>query len=105
MGATQLCSVDGSTLFNYQDAISERWTEHINSVLNHTSAVSDDAIKGLPEIECNVQLDEFPTGMETKKTIRHLTFDKAPGANAISTENYYAGGLLTAWKLTELFQC
>ena len=31
-------------------------------------------------------LTEFPTVMETKET-------KAPGANAISTEIYYAGGL------------
>ena len=86
-----VCSADGSTLFTDKDAVLERWTEHINSVLNRTSAVSDDAIKRLPEIECNDLLDEFPTVMETKKTIRHLSSDKAPGANAISTEIYYAG--------------
>ena len=51
-------SADGSTLFTDQDAVLERWTEHINSVLNRTSVVSDDAIKRLPEIECNVLLDE-----------------------------------------------
>ena len=94
-------STDGSTLFTDQDAMLERWTEHTNSVLNRTSAVSDDAIKILPEIECNVY--EFPTVMENKKN-DHLSFDKAPGANAISTETYYAGGLPMAWKLTELFQ-
>ena len=51
-------SADGSTLFTDQDAVLERWTEHINSVLDRTSVISDDAIKSLPEIECNVLLDE-----------------------------------------------
>ena len=60
-----MCSADGSTLFTDQDAILERWTEHTNSVLNRILAVSDDAIKRLPEIECNVYI--FPTVMENKK--------------------------------------
>ena len=60
-----MCSADGSTLFTDQDAILERWTEHTNSVLNRISAISDDAIKRLPEIECNVYI--FPTVMENKK--------------------------------------
>ena len=93
-----MCSAIGSTLFTDQDAILERWTEYTNSVLNRISAVSDDAIKRLPEIY-------FRPSWKIKKMIRHVSFDKAPGANAISTEVYYAGGLPMAWKLTEVFQC
>ena len=68
-GATPLLSADGSTLLTDKDAILKRWAEHFNSVLNHPSSVIDSAINRLPQIECNVLLDEFPTVTETKKAI------------------------------------
>ena len=95
---------DGSTLLTDKDAILERWAEHFNSVLNRPSSVNDNAINRLPQIECNVLRDEFPTVTETRKAIQHLSADKAPGANAIPAEVYKAGGLPMAEKLTELFQ-
>ena len=104
-GATPLPSANGSTLLTDNDAILERWAEHFSSVLNQPSSVNDNAINSLPQIECNVLLGEFPTVTETRKEIQHLSFCKAPGANAIPAEIYKAGGLPMAEKLTELIQC
>ena len=103
-GATPLLSADGSTLLTDKDTILKRWAEHFNSVLNRPSSVNDNAINRLPQIECNVLLDEFPTVTETRKAIQHLSSGKAPGTDAIPAEVYKAGGLLMAEKLTELFQ-
>ena len=83
----------------------KRWAEHFNSVLNRPSSVNDNAINRLPQIECNVLLDEFPTVTETRKAIQHLSSGKAPGTDAIPAEVYKAGGLPMAEQLTELFQC
>ena len=45
----------------------------------------------LPQIECNVLLDEFPTVMETRKAVQQLSSGKAPGADAINAEVYVFG--------------
>ena len=45
----------------------------------------------LPQIECNVLLDEFPTVMETRKAVQQLSSGKAPGADAINAEVYAFG--------------
>ena len=74
-------------------------------MLNRPSSVNDNAINTLPQTECNVLLDEFPTVTETRKAIQHLSSGKAPGTDAIPAEVYKAGGLPMAGKLTELFQC
>ena len=58
-GATTLLSADGNTLLTDKEAILERWAEHFNSVLNRPSSINEDAIDRLPQIECNVLLDEF----------------------------------------------
>ena len=104
-GTTPLLSADGSTLLTDKDAILKRWAEHFNSVLNRPSSVNDNAINRLPQIECNVLLDEFPTVTETRKAIQHLSSGKASGTDAIPAEVYKAGELPMAEKLTELFQC
>ena len=64
-----------------------------------------DAINRLPQIECNVLLDEFPTVTETRKAIQHLSSGKAPRTDAIPAEVYKTGGLPMAEKLTEFFKC
>ena len=104
-GATPLLSADGSTLLTDKAAILKRWAEHFNSVLNCPSFVNDKAINRLPQIECNVLLDEFPTVTETRKAIQHLSSGKAQGTDANPVEVYKAGGLPMAETLTELFQC
>ena len=104
-GATPLLSTDGSTLLTDKDAILKRWAEHFNSVLNRPSSVNDNTINRLPQIDCHVLLDEFPTVTETRKAIQHLYSGKAPGTDAISAEVYKTGGLPMAEKQTELFQC
>ena len=66
-GATPLLSADGSTLLTDKDAILERWTEHFNSVLNRPSSVNDNTINRLPQIECNVLLDEYQLSLKQGK--------------------------------------
>ena len=65
-GATTLLSADGSNLLTDKEAILERWAEHFDSVPNQPSNISEDAIDKLPQIECNVLLDEFPSVLETR---------------------------------------
>ena len=103
--ATPLLRADGSTLLTDNDAILKRRAEHFNSVLNRPSSVNDNAINRLPQIECNVLLDELTTVTETRKAIQHLSSGKAPGTDAIPAEVYKAGGLPMEVKLTGLFQC
>ena len=55
-----------------KEAILKRWLEHFNSVLNRPSNINEDAIDRLPQIQCNVLLDEFPTVMETRKAVQQL---------------------------------
>ena len=65
----------------------------------------------LPQIECNVLLDEFPTVMETRKAVQQLSSGKALGVDAINAEVYAFGvcggvGVLPMpEKITELFHC
>ena len=99
-----MLNVDGSTLLTDKEAILKRWAEHFNSVLNRPSNINEDAIDILPQIECNVLLDEFPTVMGTRKSFQQLSSGKAPGADAIPAEVYKAGGHMTK-KLTYLFHC
>ena len=90
-GATTLLSANGNTLLTDKEAILKRWAEHSNSVLNRPSSINEDAIGRLPQIECNVLLDEFPTVMETRKAVQQLSSGKAPGADAIPADVYEAG--------------
>ena len=90
-GTTPLLSADGTSLLTDKEAMLERWAEHFNSVLNRPSSINDDAINRLPQVECNLMLDEFPTVSETVKAIKLLSSSKAPGSGAIPAEIYKAG--------------
>ena len=101
-------SADGNTLLTDKEAILGRWAEHFNNVHNRPSSIEEDAIDKLPQVECNVLFDEFPTFMETRKAVQQLSSDKDPGADTIPAEVYKAGrgrGLPMAEKLTELVHC
>ena len=90
-GATTLLSADESTLLTDKEAILKRWAEHFKSVLDRPSSINEDAIDKLPQIECNVLLDEFQTvmeTMETRKAVQQLSSGKAPVADAIPAEVY-----------------
>ena len=80
----------------------KRWAEHFDGVLNRPSSINDDAINRLPQVECNLLLDEFPTISETVEAIKLLSSGKAPGSDAIPAEIYKARGTPVAKKMTEL---
>ena len=102
-GTTPLLSADGTSLLTDTEAILKRWAEHFDGVLNRPSSINDEAIKRLPQVECNPLLDELPTVSETVKAIQLLSSGKAPGSDAIPAEIYKAGSPPVAEKLTELF--
>ena len=82
----------------------KRWAEHFDSVLNRPSTINDDAINKLPQVECNLLLDEFPSVSETVKAIKLLSSGKSPGSDSIPAEVYKAKrGTPVAKKMTELF--
>ena len=81
----------------------KRWAEHFDNVLNRPSSINDDAINRLPQVECILLLDEFPTVSDTVKVIKLLSSGKAPGSDAIPAEIYKAGGTPVATKMKELF--
>ena len=102
-GTTPLLSAEGSSLLTDKEAILKRWVEHFDSLLNRPSSISDDAINKLPQMECNLVLDELPTVSETVKAIKLLSSGKAPGSDSIPAEIYKAGGTPVAKKMTALF--
>ena len=97
-GTIPLHRADGTSLLTDKGAILK-----IDSVLNRPSSISDDAINRLPQVECNLLLDEFPTVTETVKAIKLLSAGKAPGSDAIPAEINKARGTPVAKKMTELF--
>ena len=102
-GTTPLLSADGTSFLTDKEAILKRWAEHFDSVLNRPSSINDDAINRLPQVECNLLLDEFLTVSETVKAIKLLPSCKAPGSDTIPAEIYKAEGTPFAKKMTELF--
>ena len=104
-GTTPLLIADETNLLTDKEAILKRWAEHFDSVLNQPSSISDDAINRLPQVECNLLFDEFPTIAETVKAIKFLSSGKAPGSDAIPAEIYKAGGTPVAKKMSYFTLC
>ena len=102
-GTIPLLSADGTSLLTDKGATLKRWAEHFDSVLNRPSSINDEAINRLPQVKCNLLLDESPTVSETMKAIKLLSSGKAPGSDAILAEIYKAGVTPVAKKITELF--
>ena len=104
-GTTPVLSADGTSLLTDEEAILKRWAEHFDGVLNRPSSINDEAINRLPQVECNLLLDELPTISETVKAIKLLASGKAPGSDAIPAEIYKAGGPPVAEKQSYFTLC
>ena len=102
-GTTPLLSTDETSLLTDKEVILKRWAEHFDSVLNRPSSINDDATNRLPQVECNLLLNEFPTVDETVKAIKLLSSGKVQGSDAKPADIYKAGGTPIAKKLIELF--
>ena len=66
----------------------ERWAELFTTVLNCPKSINDDAIDRLPQIECNILLDEISTVVETRKAVQQLPPDNAKGIDVIPSGVY-----------------
>ena len=69
-------------------------------MLNRPSPGNDSAINRMPQIECNVLLDDCPTVKEKRKAIQNLSSGKALGTDSIPAKVYKAGRHPMAEKLT-----
>nr|VZI17155.1 unnamed protein product [Spirometra erinaceieuropaei] len=91
-GTAPILSADGNTLLTENTQILQRWAEHFRGVLNCPSAISDAAIKHLPQVETNADPDVPPSLQETIRAVQQLSSGKAPGSDAIPAEVYKHGG-------------
>nr|VZI02027.1 unnamed protein product [Spirometra erinaceieuropaei] len=103
-GTAPLLSADGSTLLTEKTQILQRWAEHFRGVINRPSVISDAAIRRLPQVETNVDLDFPPSPQENIRAVQQLSSGKAPGSDAIPAEVYKHGGPQLMDHLTALFQ-
>ena len=102
-GTTPFLSADGTSLLTDKEAILKIWAEQFDGVLSRPSSINDEAINRLPQVECDLLLDELPTVSETVKAIKLRSSGNSPGSDTIPAEIYKAGGPPAAEKLTELF--
>ena len=93
--------LDGINLITEKAKILDRWAKHFESVLNRPSAINDDAVDRLVQVNINHELDT-PQESEVKKAVDHLSGGKAPGTDTMPAEVYKATGTSTISKLTEL---
>ncbi|BHF59678.1 hypothetical protein SprV_0100263900 [Sparganum proliferum] len=99
-----ILSADDSILLTEKTQILQRWAEHIGSVFNRPSTISDTAIVCLPQVETNAYLNLQPSLHETIGAVKQLSSGKAPGLDAISAEIYEHGDPQHMDRLTALFQ-
>ncbi|XP_069171541.1 uncharacterized protein [Procambarus clarkii] len=74
------------------------------TVLNHPALINVEAIARHLIVKINQDLNKPPTKEEVRNTIKQLSYDKAPGSDAIPAEVYTTGGPIMRQKLTKLFQ-
>ncbi|VDM00677.1 unnamed protein product [Schistocephalus solidus] len=98
-----LLSSDGTTLLKVKSQILKRWAEHVRSILNCSSAISDAAIDQFPQVEKNNDLDLPPSLPETIRAVQQISSDKALGSDVIPPKVCKHGGPQLMAELTTLF--
>ena len=81
-----LLSEDGRILHKDSNAILERWTEYLNTLLNHQIPSTEEFIEDLPLLPTIHDLDEIPTLDEVTKACRSLKNGKAAGPDGLPGE-------------------
>ena len=93
--------LDGNILTDI-GAISNRWSEHFQQLLNRPSAISPSAIAEIDPVEPNTDLDDPPTVTEIAQAVDKLQCGKAGGPDGISPELLKYGGPFLLAKLSGL---
>ncbi|VDL94616.1 unnamed protein product [Schistocephalus solidus] len=83
-----LLSSDGTTLLTEKSQILKCWAEHLRSVLNCSSAISNAVIDRLPQVYINNDLDLPPSLPETIRAVQQISSGKASGSDAIPLDVY-----------------
>ena len=100
-----LRSADGEALLTDKASILSRWSEHFEELFSANRTVQDSALLRVPQQPVKLELDEFPTMVETTKAIEQLKSGKAAGVDGIPPEIWKHGGPALHTKLHELFVC
>ncbi|BHF64381.1 hypothetical protein SprV_0200738400 [Sparganum proliferum] len=103
-GTAPLINSDGSMLLPEKSQILKRCAEHVRSVLNRSSTISDAAIDRLLQGETNAALDHPPSLSETIRAVHRLASGKSPGSDAIPAEVFNHDGYRLMDHLMALFQ-
>ncbi|VDM04355.1 unnamed protein product [Schistocephalus solidus] len=103
-GAAPMLSSDGTTLLTEKSQILKRWAEHLRSVLNCSSAISNAAIDRPPQVDMKDDLGLPPYLPETIRAVQQISSGKATGSDAIPPEVYKHCGPRLSAELTTLFQ-
>jgi hypothetical protein len=102
-GAVPIRNLQGELLTDNQ-AISKRWSEHFEQLLNRPSSVDPSAIEEIPLRTVRLELDSPPTEKEVADAISELQCGKSAGPDGIPPEVFKSGGNSLTHKFTE-FLC
>ena len=85
-------SLDGSTLLTDEEAILQRWSEHLEGLFNGQRTVYESSLANIPQVDVKLQLDNPPTHEESKKATMQLKVGKSPSTDGIPAEVYQYRG-------------
>ncbi|VDN20557.1 unnamed protein product [Dibothriocephalus latus] len=79
---------DKTILLAEKTQILKGWGEHLQSIFNHLSNISDTASSCLFQVEVNDDSTSHPDHQETIKSMQQFSREKATGSDAIAAEIY-----------------
>ena len=91
---TPLRSKDGLSLMKDKEAITHRWKEHYEELLNRDTTPEFEALDQLPQLPIIESMEEPPSLEEVQDAIRTMKNNKAAGPDGISAEVLKEGGLV-----------
>nr|XP_014350459.1 PREDICTED: uncharacterized protein LOC106705466 [Latimeria chalumnae] len=92
-GPNPLRPKDGGDLIKEREAVSARWREHFEDLLNRHSVVDESTLNSIPQHPVTDELGIPPILDEVSKAIKQMKNNKASGADGILAEVFKQGGV------------